>query len=267
MSTKILSKLKVIIYVLTIIFLLPTIFFWLLYLIPGGYFRGPFTSVQMFYLSFISFLASFSFIIFSDSKTLFISYLVITSILLLTSFGLIFYQNRQRSFSRPIFYLFLVGLLAFIYMFGFKLRYQPALMPKEGVNFQVVAPTSGFNRMYRSILASGERSDNKLEILGWLDNDTLIYKKWSRDEGNHISGEGTVLQYNFISKTSNIFDESITNLSNKRCKYRECISEFADSFADDQAVGKDAWVSPDGKRFAYLSRYIYGPEDIMIFEK
>lgn len=261
------TKFKKLIHILTIAFLLPTIFFWLLYLIPGGYFSGPFTSVQMFYSSLISFLVSFSFIIFSDSKTLFISYLVITSVSLLISFGLIFYQNRQRSFSRPIFYLFLVGLFAFVYMFGFKLRYQPALMPKEGVNFQVVDPTSGFNRMYRSILASGERSDNKFEILGWLDNDTLIYKKWLRNEGNHISEEGEIRQYNFVNKKSSTFDEPFTNFNNKRCSYKECISEFADSFADDQSVGKDAWVSPDGKRFAYLSRYIYGPEDIMIFEK
>ncbi len=264
---KIFFKLKIAIYISTVIFLIPTLFSWLLYLIPGGYFRGPFTGIQMFYLSFISFISSFSFIMFSDSKTLFIYYLVITSILLLVSLGFIFYQKRQKVFSSPIFYLFLISLFAFVYMFAFKLRYIPALIPKESVNFQVVDPPSGFNLVYRSILASGERSDNKFEILGWLDNDNLIYKKWFRDSGNQISGEGVILQYNFLSKKSNHFSGSVSNLSNKRCSYRECISEFVEHSADDQAFGKDAWISPNGKRFAYLSRYIYGPEDIMIFEK
>jgi len=117
--------------------------------------------------------------------------------------------------------------------------------------------------MYRTILVSTESSDNKFEILGWLDNDTLIYKKWSKNEGN---GDDEIRQYNFVDKKSSIFDKPITNLNNIRCSYEECISNFIDQKVDNYSPDK-AWISPNGKRFAFLASYLYGPQDIMIFEK
>ena len=208
-----------------------------------------------------------------DSRSLFYFYVISTIALTLLTFGIILYSKRLVTLRYLPFYLFLLGFIYFLYV-GFEynsMNYHPALKPKSGIKYHIVDMPAGLNKIHKILASYNEGKGEAYEIQGWLNNDTLIYKKWSGRGYNWISGQEykigseQVLRYDIVNRKSDFFRGPLQNLTNKKCHF-SCIEDFIEDY-DVSSNLWEAWISPDGNKFAYWAKQLYGPQDIMIFEK
>lgn len=211
---------------------------------------------------------------FAAGKNVFFTVLFSAPLLFLILLFLSIRFIKSKIFFPLFFCLFLLGftlsIFAVVKVLSVKGNYYPAIEAKKNVKYYVVDyPPKGLERIYKKFALKWEERGTNYEILGWLDNRTMVYKKWAGGItyfDNEVKiGPEQLLQYDINRKSSITFNDSINKLYKKTCAF-ECVKEFIED--PTPMLGCTiVYISPNGNRFACISSYALGPEDIMIFEK
>ena len=190
----------------------------------------------------------FPFYLLLSVKKIFISWLILVPVL--TIFMLL-----KR--GRPMI-LFLLGLLAYGYfLFGLS-HYQPAIEFIEGTQwFWVDKPKGVVELMFQTILAQSEGRNRHYEIVGWQDNETLIFKKASRRKEEIFAYRWGGEQELINSLPEEIFSQF--------CEFNNCVKPTIKDIW--YAGSRKIFVSPDGGKLAFITEHLYGPQDIIVVEK
>lgn len=202
-------------------------------------------------------------------RYIFFSYFLLAGIA--SIFSIVYLWNRKKSkvFRYVPFYYFAVAflLLLFFIVSGYFITngtYIPALQPKQSIRYQVIDyPKKGLDNIYNQFLIQFEGVDNKYEVIGWIDNKKLVYKKFFGGRMN--TGGMKTYVYDTIGSKSIEYIKPLDNLYKKTCTYKECISEIVETSYSAVHGCFTAYISPDSKNYACVASYTYGPQDLMIF--
>lgn len=201
----------------------------------------------------------------ASSKITFAFYLFVYPILLLFTIILINRLNIIRSKKVIVLIFCIIGFFAYINQFWigrdinywpkkiFR-EYKPAVKVNSGSEYLHVSKVDFFENIRKNFLGMEELgpADFKYKILGWKNNDNLIYKRGSN-----------IFRYNIITQKRDRFFNSIDNINLKECKISECLKkEIDDGLWISGTI--TAYPSPDNKKFAIIAVGIYAPEDIVI---
>ena len=218
------------------------------------------------------FSASVFYILFADlGKTIFIIYILLLPILYSCLLYLGVVKNKDKHVKVVWLILSILLFINYIYFISIH-KYFSALVPKDNIQYNIVDYPKGLDNLFKTILVNGEGKGELYEIVGWYDSETLVYKKWKGwkyDIFLKIDPIGTeqLLQYSWVAKRSIKFIGKSESLSNITCDYRDCLKDVV-ADGDAYHVGCiNVSVSPDGRKLACVARHIYGPQDIIIFEK
>lgn len=199
-------------------------------------------------------------------------FLVVTT--LLTSFVLFFLRKDKNIFKYWTFYYLFISFLVTTHLIFFVVKKGPyfsVITPKDGYEYQIVDYPKGLRNLYKTLAIYTESKAEKYEILGWLDENNLIYKRWERWRYNWSAepetiGPEKILKYDFISKTSTSFDLKNTNLYIKFCDSKDCLKGIVEEKGYITGCNK-LFVSASNDKLACIAQHLYGPEDIVIFKK
>ncbi len=209
-------------------------------------------------------------------KEIFFTTLFGTFLFLLVILFLSFRRRKRKVFKA----LFCISLFCLIFysvflnsILSINRTYHPAIGPNDGVtSYTIDYPRKGLDNIYRVIADQWEGKGEKYVIQGWLDNDTLIYKKWQGWTYNLLQGSEMtigpehILQYNITTRTSSSFLGKTDKLENKTCEYADCVKDLISTpdYPHGCSIG---YVSPYGNRIACIAKHTYGPQDIIILER
>jgi|SRR3989338_4282465 len=227
----------------------------------------------------LPFLFVFYWILDAGKNTFFTFFFGLPSLFLLATV-LLFFKRRKNIVFTTLFYMSLVGLtvssIILISILSTKGTYYPAIGPKDGITAYIIDyPHKGLDNIYKAISVQWEGKGEKYEIQGWLNDDVLIYKKWSSwgyqstdavSSNEYTRGRELIQQYNLTTRTSSSFSGKTENLESKTCEYAACIKDLI-STPDYPHGCRIGFVSPSGYRIACLSVHTYGPQDIIILER
>jgi len=203
----------------------------------------------------------FPFYLLLSTKNVFIGWIILTPLL---SIAMLIRRGRAR-------WLFVVGLLAYGYFIYGLSHYQPAIEFNEGVQwFWVDQPKGVVELMYQTVLAQAEGRSRHYEIVGWQDNQTLIFKKaskrkWNEDKiGWDLAGQQEIFTYRWGGSQELI--EMVPAVETVQlCEFKDCIGPYVNQGWN--VTPKKVYLSPDRKHAVFIVEHIYGPQDIIVLNK
>ena len=199
--------------------------------------------------------------------------------LILTSAALIWLmvRERRRIWRRGRLYLLLIAL-ASVLAFPFVMRYQPAVEAAPGVELQIVEQPGVLQGVVKRCQVAAEiRGQCQYEPLGWMDAQTLVYRKWCggyyTEEGWQPGDPQPPQAYHLNTNEVLPFDGDLGALSDETCAPGVCVSP---ALAEKKYFPplhylpghfEDPVISPDGHWIAFTARHVYGPEDLLIISR
>ena len=199
--------------------------------------------------------------------------------LILTSAALIWLvaRERKRIWRRGRLYLLLIAL-ASVLAFPFVMRYQPAVEAAPGVELRIMEKPGLLQGVVKRYQVAAEiRGQCQYEPLGWMDAQTLVYRKWCggyyTEEGWQPGDPQPPQAYHLNTNEVLPFDGDLGALSDETCAPGVCVSP---ALAEKKYFPplhylpghfEDPIISPDGRWIAFTARHVYGPEDLLIISR
>lgn len=214
---------------------------------------------QIFSLSVYQLVFLF-YVIFAN-KIVLIIYCLVSGLFLLAG---IIYAKR---FWLIAFYLII--LAAFVFLGNILADYHPGIVFNDNTKYYLADPPQGLDRIQKSMFAQTEWKDTYYEIIGWENDITLIFKKWHKRKYNEniheweMVGEGETLVYPIGSKPRLV--DSQWEITNQFCEFKDCVGPYVKDGWN--ITPKKVYMSPDGKKLAFITEHIYGPQDIIVVIK
>jgi len=198
--------------------------------------------------------------------------------LILTSAALVWLvvRERRRIWQRGRFYVLSVAL-ASVPAFPFAMRYQPAVEAASSVEMHIVERPGLLEGAVKRCQVGAEGRGCVYEPLGWVDAQTLVYRKWCSgyytEQGWQPGDPQSPQAYHLNTNEVLPFDGDLGTLSHETCSPGVCVSP---ALAEKKYFPPlhylpghfgDPVVSPDGRWVAFTARHVYGPEDLLIISR
>lgn len=154
-------------------------------------------------------------------------------------------------------------------------NYEAPLKAKANTQLYLVNDFNYFEKVIGNMNRSSEGKDYDYELLGWADNNTLVYKKF---KNNYVFGTDyrktqppTLLdtKYYSISENKTASYKENAKFYNSECKFDACVKPYlanSNVILEKASKDKEAIISPDGNYVAFMGKAWYGPYDIMIIK-
>jgi len=137
--------------------------------------------------------------------------------------------------------------------------YQPAVKIRKNVKTFIVEKPGLIDGMVKFFKIGAEIVDYHIEIIGWVDSETLVYRV--KKDGR---GYEQPHAFSLITRKSTVYSGALENINPERCYVKTCISMYFEWGKGEGYTQGYAFISPDGKKYAFLSSYIYGPKDLLV---
>lgn len=193
----------------------------------------------------------------------------------LAAIGILILRQRSRAWRHPVLYLCLAaiaGVLALPFAVG---PYRPAVRSSAGVELRQVEQPGWLAGVVKGLQAGAEIRPLVYGPLGWADGQTLVYRTW-RGAGYDRTGAwqagipGPAMAYDVAEGASRPWDGALDDLHRAACPNGACVRPLLTKYyqpADRLYFAghyEDVLASPDGRRYAFVARHAYGPEDLVI---
>lgn len=183
--------------------------------------------------------------------------------LLLVVTLLLVFKSKLKKVSKIVLFLFLImSLLGYYIQFLSGARFsfddRPAFVMKSGVKYTTIPRSTNLERLRKNFLSSTElgKGPYDYKLLGWKDSETLVY---ARGTSNYT--------YNLVSQSPILTSNSMDNLYKNVCVLKECLQNKVEYAGLINNWTAPVFVSPDGNKFAVVSEYMYGTQDIIVIYK
>lgn len=188
-------------------------------------------------------------------------------VLSLITLGLLVARDRRQVFRRVRFYL-LVMCAASVLAFPVVFHYRPAVEAASGVEMRIVNQPGFLEGAVRSCQASAELQHEAYVPVGWVDDDTLVYRRYSCGPQGFkwdCSSDETTWAYDVQTGHTRLYTADEATLTGQTCAPQICVKPYLSTewfFSGHQSP--EALVSPDGQWIAFTARHVYGPEDLLV---
>jgi len=182
-------------------------------------------------------------------------------------------RERQTTSQRPPFYVLAFALLPVIALpLAFSsMPYRPGVEPKAGVEMELVARSRWPFQTVRKCQAIAGVSSYQYEPLGWVDDETLIYRVWrggrhGRDGWRSQPGSpGPPLAYHLDDETVTRFRGDLSDLHRETCEPAACVEPaLADVPSYHPGRFAEPIVSPGGGWIAFTAWPFDEPEGLLL---
>jgi hypothetical protein len=205
-------------------------------------------------------------------------YLLLSLTSLAMSLAMLAWLWRQNShiWQQKRFYPLLLALSS-VLLFPLFTQYYPAVQAKSQAELRLVESPNLLMGVVRTSMAIAEVTDCIYEPLGWLNNETLIYRKWCDGYYDappypiwHAEQPSAPLAYHLNTQQSTIFTGEVSQLERVTCIYSKCVrpllsQDYVHATPPRYPLSfKEAVISPDQKWIAFVAEHVYGPEDLLL---
>lgn len=194
--------------------------------------------------------------------SMFFIYIFILPLLLVITVYLIIRMNIKTKWKIIYFCFLLFGMLAYILQFYSSskifMEYKPAFAMYPKVSYDWVTKPNDIEALRKNYLASTDagKGDQAYIIIGWKNNEQLIYTKGV-----------LTYEYDIKDKKTKLYSNNSNPIHKSICILDECLKEqveYAGLINDWKAK---VFKSPDEEKYAVVSEYMYGPQDVLVIYK
>ncbi len=194
-----------------------------------------------------------------------------TAALLLTGMGLIWLvlRHRRQGGTRRHLYL-LAGILVLLLGTPLLIRYRPAAEALPGVEMQIVERPGLLAGMVKSYQNMAEIRGCQYEPLGWVDEQTLLYRTWCGGgysaEGEWEPGTPSETRFYDVESGHSGTYTSDGEILRETCDPFRCVRPYLSYTPQGYYAGAypEPLLSPDGRWVAFTAKHVFGPEDLLV---
>ena len=184
--------------------------------------------------------------------------------------------NLIKTFKKGVlkkvrFYFSIILLSLFILPLIYLSNYKIDTGAKGTAKVFLIKDLNYFQRVSASLNRMSEKQDYKYEILGWKDNNTVIYKKFKNNYSSIYDIRTTLAPTFLQTKYYSVVEDNSSNYNDntvlyvKSCDYKQCVKPYLTNNRMFER-GKSTFLSPDGNKIAFIGHTFFTPDDIMILQ-